>query len=95
MFWGMGQMGEMVEADLRDDPTVAEHVGEIEDVSFSFGQTVSFAERKSEFANDPIAFDIDGSKSDAVVVGVQQSSGVVEPVLLILPDGTEIDLTAD
>ena len=95
VYWSVGQMGEMVAADLRQDPVVAEHVGEIEDVSFSFGETVSFAERKNEFANDTMAFEVQGSKSDAVVVGVQQPSGGVEPVLLVLPDGTEIDLTGD
>ena len=85
----------MVQAEITNDPAVTEHVGEIEDVSFSFGETVTFGERKNEFANDPMAFEVKGSKSDAVVVGVQQPSGVVEPVLLILPDGTEIDLTGD
>jgi hypothetical protein len=90
MTFGMDVVGEQVVKQIRDDPAVREHIGEIQECEWNM--TASAAEG----GEDTLVFDLRGSKgSGRLTVETTDSGDEVEVLLatLRLSDGREIELT--
>jgi hypothetical protein len=89
----MTQFGEMVRSEVEDSPTIVEHIGEIESISFSFSQTISEAENAQPGQGTPLTYDIQGTKGSGQIVVVQSQSGQeIDSAVLITSDGTRIPI---
>jgi len=86
---GLSDFGPDVEERLRDNPVILEHIGEIESCKYNF------VENGNSDDPDITIYDIKGSKGHGQVRIVTEEmldgEGLTSGVL-ILPDGTEIDL---
>ena len=96
-YYGTNAFGEVVISQVKNDPAIVEHIGEVESCSLDFGATAKAAE-SAEQAGDttPIAFEIKGSKGEGTLLLMQEpgnqeafSSGT-----LILPNDERIPLKA-
>ncbi len=89
-YFGMNVFSEQVANELRDNPILREHIGEIQSFTLNFTAT---AAHDSE---DVFVFDVQGSKGQGVVTAESQTipddSEAVISATLRLPTGEVIDL---
>ena len=84
---GMSISGEALTAQIQDDPSIREHIGEIESASFSFSGTMEEAQSAQAEGGQPGAvFEIEGSKgSGRLIISDNGGDGTAT---LKLPDGS-------
>ena len=90
----IGQFGgSMLAGQLREQvdghPVIEEHIGEIESLEMSWGETFERAQAGGDEAEE-LAFTIEGSKGSGVLMVQQDQQGEVsriESAVLVMPDG--------
>ena len=89
--FGAGMLGEEVKAELQGNPTIREHLGDVESAKMNL--TATAQENQEQAENDLLVFDVQGSQASGRVV-VRQQAGGIQPQELILNDGTRHPLTS-
>lgn len=90
-------MAEQLRTQLASEPSVQQHIGQIEALEFDFTQTVENAQKAQGAGGEPrLAFKIRGSNGQGVVLVVQDGSGPggagIKSGTLVMDDGTEYPL---
>ena len=94
-YFGSGALGEAVIAEVGNDPAIVEHIGDVESCSLDLGETAKAAEAAEQAGDQtPLAFEIKGSKGEAVLLLMQDGRNQNEfsSGTLILPNGERIPL---
>ncbi len=84
---GTGMLAEQFKQQLASNPTVVEHVGDIQSMSLNLGET----SKQAETSGGAMAFDVVGSKSNATLLVKQAPGGNgtgIASAELVMPDGT-------
>ncbi len=89
--WGAGMLGEELRAELQGDPTIREHLGDVESAEMSL--TATAQENQDRPGDDLLVFDVQGNRGEGQVVARQEAGGV-KPTELILADGTRHPLSS-
>lgn len=84
--FGAGMIGEQVKSELRGNPVVQEHIGDIESAEMNL--TATAQETQDQPGGESIVFDLEGSKGSAKVAIQQGPGGEITSAVLIMPDGT-------
>ncbi len=87
-YFGLNVMGDMVQAEVENSPTVIEHFGDIESMSMNFTATAEEAQNVPPGEGSPLVFDVRGSKGSGRIVA-RQSPGAqgIESAVLITSTG--------
>ncbi len=90
---GVGEMGDQAKLAVEDHPLMVEHIGEIDDFDFSWGETIG----RAGGGQTRLAFEVSGSKGSGVLSAIvdtsQQPAAVLDAVLEV--NGEEFELTEE
>lgn len=93
VYFGLQVFGEEIANELKDNPTMIEHIGQIE--SFDIDWVASAADEGEEV----FVFNVKGTKSKGVVtcesITLDDGTEFISWAELELPDGTTVDLIND
>ena len=67
----MGFMGEMVKEQIKDDPVIVQHIGDITSIKINFTAAAEEKKNNPQPGRNPLVFDIQGTKGSGQVVGTQ------------------------
>lgn len=90
VWFGLGIQADELKASLQGNPVIAEHIGEIEELSIDFGETIQ------EDGSDATVCRVKGSKGSGKIVGETMTNNDGNEVFrsgeLRLPNGAKHDL---
>jgi len=93
--YGIGMLEETVRTELRDNPVMREHLGEIQEVAFAVMRTGRTGHA------DALAFDVSGTKGRGELVVLmadeadEESGNMIGAASLRLPSGETVQLFPD
>lgn len=92
--FGTTMMGEVIRDEIRDSPTIVEHIGDIESLQMNIGATSEEVQNAPAGQGSPLVFDIVGSKGSGQVVVMQSGAAgtIVDSAILVLPDGERLPI---
>lgn len=86
--FGMSMLAAQFQNQLEGNPVIVEHIGEIESMNMSWGETMKAAQSGD---GQELAFAINGSKGSGTILVVQDKSGDgsgIQSATLVLADGS-------
>ncbi len=96
-FYGvMGVMEGMVRDQIKDDPVIVEHIGELQTVKTNITATGEEKQQNPQPGRNVLVFDVTGTKGSGQVVGTQVQApepGLVLENARLRKDGKEYPLT--
>ncbi len=91
---GTNMLAEQFKNQLSGNPTIVEHVGDIQSMSLNLSETST----QAESSGGALAFDVVGSKSNATLLIKQAPGGdgtSIGSAELLMPDGTRYPVAVD
>lgn len=87
-YFGLGVVGDVVQAEVENSPTIIEHIGEIDSMSLNLTATGEEAQGVEPGQAAPMVFDVQGSKGSGMIVAQQsRTSPGINSAVLVLPSG--------
>lgn len=92
-FFGLGVVGDVVQAEVENSPTIIENIGEIDSMSLNLAATGEEAQGIQPGQATPMVFDVKGSKGDGKIVAQQSRTGQgIDSAVLVLPSGERLPI---
>ncbi|HUE70524.1 MAG TPA: hypothetical protein VMP01_06505 [Pirellulaceae bacterium] len=92
----MGFMEGMVRDQIKDDPVIVEHIGELQSVKINLTAAAEEKQKNPQPGRNPLVFDVQGTKGSGQVVGTQVPApepGLVLENARLRKGGQEFPLT--
>ncbi|QDT63394.1 hypothetical protein [Calycomorphotria hydatis] len=83
VFFGINTIGEELVVEIEDDPAILEHIGDVEEVSFHWNDSIN---------NEAPTFTLKGSKGDGKIVLAGEDMQNPDGITLVLDSGDEFEL---
>lgn len=97
MMFGFNVIEQEVTAQLKSDPVVQEHLGEVQSVEFDFMQSIEETQARGGGDDESLVFHVKGTKGTGDVIGRTETGPDGQERLtngiLRLPSGEEFELT--
>ncbi len=92
-YFGLGVVGDVIQAEVENSPTIIENIGEIESMSLNLAATGEEAQGIQPGQSAPMVFDVVGTKGDGKIVVQQSRTGQgIDSAVLVLPSGERLPI---